>query len=417
MQTIKDHLRRLIDWSGHYAKTDMQYVVKSGAWLSVGQGGALILAFCMSVAFANLIPKDLYGNYKFILSAVGILGTLSLSGLGPVVTQATATGDTTVFPQAVKTYIRWGILVCAVSLLVGLYYAINENFPLALSFSIAGLTFPLINGYALYASYLNGKKDFKRSALYWLSIQGLLDFTLVLAMYLGANIITLVTIYFVVQTVTTFWFYTKTLKVYPPESGKHTGGMIAYAKHLSLMGFIGGVANQVDKILVFHFSGAVALATYSFAFAIPEQIKGSYKNLFAIALPKYSENSALDIKASIQDKMLRLTLITVLIVIAYILLSPLIFSTLFPKYLDSVFYSQIYIVGLLTIPGISLTGIYFQVKKDTRLQYKINIINSIFTILIGVFLVSCFGILGAVIENTVSWTFMLLLNLYYFYTN
>ena len=156
------------------------------------------------------------------------------------------------------------------------------------------------------------------------------------------------------------------------------------------------------------------MAVYTFAFAIPEQIKGSYKNLFNIALPRYVELPPDKLRASIIDKTIRLTLVSMLIVTAYILISPYLFQILFPKYLDSVFYSQIYILGLIAIPGISLFGTYFQIKKATATLYKLNIISNIATIVLTVILISRWGIFGAVIENGLSWLVMLVINGYYF---
>ena len=190
--------------------------------------------------------------------------------------------------------------------------------------------------------------------------------------------------------------------------------MVPYGKHISLMNLFGTLANQLDKILVFHFLGAAPLAVYTFAFAIPEQIKGSYKNLFNIALPRYAELAPEKLRASIINKTIRLTTISILIVIVYILISPYLFMLLFPKYLDSVHYSQIYILGLIAIPGISLFGTYFQVKKATATLYKLNIISNVATIILTVILISRWGILGAVYENGLSWFLMLGINYYFF---
>ena len=46
---------------------------------------------------------------------------------------------------------------------------------------------------------------------------------------------------------------------------------------------------QSHRILAFHYLGAVELAIYSFAIAPPEQIKGVFKFLGTLALPKFSK--------------------------------------------------------------------------------------------------------------------------------
>ncbi|OHA87430.1 MAG: hypothetical protein A2123_00135 [Candidatus Zambryskibacteria bacterium GWB1_40_5] len=183
------------------------------------------------------------------------------------------------------------------------------------------------------------------------------------------------------------------------------------------MNFFGTLANQLDKILVFHYLGAANLAIYAFSQAIPEQIKGSFKNLFNIALPKYAVLEDQDLRKSILKKTWQLMIITSVIVVAYILVAPFIFQFFFPQYTDAVIYSQIYMLGLIAIPGISLFGTYFQIKKATRTMYKLTIVSNVTTIILTFILIYNFGLKGAVIENGISWLIMLGVHYYYFSTH
>src|SRR3989338_918250 len=117
----------------------------------------------------------------------------------------------------------------------------------------------------------------------------------------------------------------------------------------------------------------------------------------------------------ILDKIKRLTLITALLVVGYCLTAPLIYRLLFPAYQDAVFYSQIYMLGVIAIPGISLFGTYFQVRKDTKTLYKLSVISNLSTIVLTFVLISRFGLLGAVIENGISWFLILAIYIYYFH--
>ena len=120
------------------------------------------------------------------------------------------------------------------------------------------------------------------------------------------------------------------------------------------------------------------------------------------------------LRASVLDKFYRLTAITIAGVAAYYFLAPYIYHIFFPKYLDSVWYSQIYMLGLATVPGISLFSNYFQVKKDTVTLYKLTIAGNVVTIALTAILIYSFGLAGAVIENGLSWLTMLLVSAYYF---
>ncbi len=261
---------RILKWSERYTKTDMVYIVKGGFWLSIGQVVAVVSSFFLSVILAHALPKEVYGNYKYILSITGIIGGLSLSGIGTTLTQAVARGAEGTLFLAVRTQLKWSGLVGLGCLVVGGYYFLNDNTIVAASMVVAALTVPFANSFGLYGSYLAGKKDFQRSTLYW--IVGQLVSVVVLASIAitTQSVFGLIAGYFITSLLSALYFYHRTLKKSPPSETAGDPSMIRYGGHLSIMNFIGTVANQLDKVLVFHYVGAVPLAIYSFAFAIPE---------------------------------------------------------------------------------------------------------------------------------------------------
>lgn len=416
MEKIKnlgnDSLKRL----GGFFETDIDYVAKSGFWLSLGQIYASLLALALSIFFANFVSKEIYGQYKFILSATGILGALSLTGMGNVVIQGVAKGSEGVLKKAVNLSLKWGTIIVAMGLSSSIYYFINKNSILGFSFVIASLSLPLINAFSLYGGYLSGKKNFKMSTVYWAVSQTIISIGVILISIFTKNILSLVIVYFSASAGVAVWSYFHVLSKYKPNHVQDET-IMSYGKHMSFINFFGTLSNQLDKILVFHFLGATQVAIYVFSQAIPEQIKGSFKNLFAIALPKYATLSDSDLRKSILKKTNQLTVISILIVVFYITISPFIFTLLFPKYLESVVYSQIYMLGLIAIPGISLFGVYFQIKKDARTMYKLSMTSNIVTTLLTFILIYKYGIKGAVIENGLSWLIMLCINYYFFATH
>ncbi|HBD25103.1 MAG: hypothetical protein A2566_02290 [Candidatus Zambryskibacteria bacterium RIFOXYD1_FULL_40_13] len=416
MERIKKHGVNGLHWLEQYLQTDMVYVAKSGFWLTVGQVVSVMLAFGMSVFFANFIPKEVYGQYKFILSATGILGALSLSGMGNVVIQAVAKGKEGMLKEAVFTTLKWGSIMLVVGLAGSAYYFINGNSVLGFSMLIASISLPLSNSFNLYGGYFSGKRDFKSSTLYWIVAQTILSIGIVVVAILTKNALALVAVYFAISAISAvcgYYYVTRRNHL----NSERDDSFMSYGKHVSFMNFFGTLANQLDKILVFHYLGAANLAIYAFSQAIPEQIKGSFKNLFNIALPKYAVLEDQDLRKSILKKTWQLMIITSVIVVAYILVAPFIFQFFFPQYTDAVIYSQIYMLGLIAIPGISLFGTYFQIKKATRTMYKLTIVSNVTTIILTFILIYNFGLKGAVIENGISWLIMLGVHYYYFSTH
>lgn len=412
-QTLKTWLYRALRASERYTKTDMVYLASGGFWLSSGQVLGAAVAFGLSLAFANLLTPESYGIYKYILSLAGIIGALTLSGMGTAVIQGVAAGEDQILTAATKQSLKFGLLPLIASLAVALYYWYNDNLVIALSMIIVGLVLPISNALGLYSSFLNGKKSFKLSTIYWFVTYLVTSSLLVVGMLWTDEPLILIAIYFIANLALNTLFYwqisyqVKTQTSFRPET-------LTYGQHLTVMNIIGTIANQLDKIILFQLFGALPLAVYAFAQAIPEQIKGSFKNLFSLALPKYASTNPELLKTSVIDKITRLTVLAAIIALLYILLAPVIFKLLFPKYLASVFYSQLYIIGLIALPGIALSSTYFQVLKDTRTLYYITISGNIITLVLTIILVSRYGILGAAIENTISWFLILGVNLSFF---
>ena len=85
-----------------------------------------------------------------------------------------------------------------------------------------------------------------------------------------------------------FYFFKITLNKFPPNQN-HDPETISYGKHLSFTGIIGTVATYLDRLLIFHYLGAVEVAIYSIAIAPPEQIKNLFKNIPTLAMPKLAQ--------------------------------------------------------------------------------------------------------------------------------
>jgi O-antigen/teichoic acid export membrane protein len=161
------------------------------------------------------------------------------------------------------------------------------------------------------------------------------------------------------------------------------------------MNIRGVVASQLDKILLWHFLGAAPLAIYFIAVTPPLKIKDAFKTIGELALPKFSQRSKQELKRSISKKTFKLFLLIVPIVVFYIILAPLIYKILFPQYLDSVIYSQVFIISLLLFPRILLdTSLTAQMRKKDL--YLVRTLSPIIQILLLLILLPLYGIWGAI---------------------
>ena len=328
MQKIKGKIYHLLRWSEKYFKTDMVYLAKGGSWLTLGQIVSSASSFLLAIAFANLLPKETYGIYKYVLSIMGILAIPTLSGMSTAITQAVARGYEGSFSPVLKTKIRWGLLGGLASLVLAGYYYFNGNTTLTISFLISAAFLPFMDSFGIYNALPQGRKLFGISSRYGIISQIAGVSTMITAVFLTNNLFIILLAYFIPWTLMRFIFLQITLKKFPPNQNQDPK-TISYGKHLSLIGVIGTIASYLDRILIFHFLGAVEVAIYSFAIAMPEQIKGYFKNISTLTLPKLSKRSFKEINSVLYKRLLKLFIAGGLIAGIYILAAPYIFKIFF----------------------------------------------------------------------------------------
>lgn len=402
INTAKSKIYKTLRWSEKYAKTDMVYLAKGGFWLTLGQIISSLSSLFLSIAFANLLSPEIYGTYRYVLSVCGILAIPALAGMGTAMTRAVARGFEGSAIPVMKAKIRWGLIGGLGGLILAVYYYFGNNQQLAICFLIASFFLPVMDAFSIYDAVLIGKKDFCHSTKYAVISQIIAVTLLIVAIALTHNLYIIVMTYFLSWTVMRAFFFILTLKKFKlnKEIDQST---VSYGKHLSFMSIIGSVANYLDRLLLFHFLGSVEVAIYSIAIAPPEQFKGLFKNINILSLPKLAENDknqSYPLKL-ILEKSLKVVLFSGVIVIVYIIIAPLAFKLFFPKYMASVFYSQIFSISLISA-ALMVPLTLLQARAHKKSLYKYNIISSVFQIASLIIFIPFFGIMGAVMARVFS---------------
>lgn len=407
MKNFKQKIHNLLKWSEQYTATDMVYLAKGGFWLTLGQIVSAGSAFLLAIAFANLLPKETYGTYKYILSIAGILSISTLAGMNTAIIQAVARGYEGSFIPILKIKIYWGLMGGLASLILAGYYYFNGNTTLTISFLISAVFLPFMDSFGIYNTLLLGRKLFNVSVKYSIISQIIAVAALIAALFFTKNIFLILLAYFTSWTILRFIFLKITLKKFPPNN-QQDSQTISYGKHLSFMNILPLIAQQLDKILLWHFLGPVQLAIYSFAIAIPNQIKSLFKNLQTLILPKFSERSREEIKTALFNKILKLGMLLIFITILYILFAPFIYKILFPEYLESILYSQIFAISIIATTLAILPTTFLQAKLAQKELYQFYTIGAIFQIAALFILIYQLGLIGAVIAKIISEFFNLI---------
>lgn len=403
MRNLRNKAYRLLRKSELLFKTDMVYLAKGGFWLAAGQTVSSISVFILAIVFANLLPRDIYGTYKYVLSLAGILTVLTLRGMNTAVLHAVARGFEGVFFKALKTRIKWGSLAALASVPISAYYYTNGNNTLALSFLIIAGFLPFMDSFELYHALLRGKKQFNLSSIYGSLSQIGSVLALITSVLFTQNLFIILFVYFASWTFLRFVFLVVTIKKtqinknYDP----HT---IKYGRHSSFINILDTLVSSIDGLLIFHYLGAVNLAIYSFAIAPVSQIKGLAGNIPTLAMPKLSVRSSKEINELLKKRIALLFAMGIGISFLYILAAPYIFRVFFPKYLDAVFFSQLFslVIALYlpqTIFGAAITSKLTLIPP--KMLYLWNLPGIIFIIFTLIFIVKL-GIIGVILGRLLS---------------
>jgi len=390
----------LLHWSEQYTKTDMVYLAKGGGLLGLGQLVSMSAGFIMALLFANFLPKEVYGTYKFVLSVTAILSITTLSGMGTAVTRAVARGFDGTMDEAQRTKTRWGLLGSMLSIIIAAYYSLGGDMVLAFSFFTVALFMPTMEAYGVYDSLLQGKKEFGTSIRYAVISKILSIVAVGLTIVFTNNVVLILLAYFLPFTGMRFLFLRRVRNKYKSNDTQEEGAD-SFGKHLSAIGVLGTIAGQLDKLLVFHFLGAAELAAYAIITAPIDQIKAFADNISKIALPKFSQQGAENIGHTIWRRMAVLIVGLAAITAVYWFISPLVFKIFFSHYTAYTHLSQLFGLSIISF-ALFIPLQILQAQQETKRLYVVNILTSTIQIGLSIVLVISHGLVGVVTARIIA---------------
>ena len=389
---------------GRLFRLDMSYLLSGGAWTSLSFGIGILGSVITMVAFGNLLPRETYGTYNYLLSLGASLSFLTLSGTGMGVMRAVARGYENVVPEALRLQLKYNLIAIATVLAVAFYYGVKGNMTFAISLFMLALAYPLAEAFHIYVQILTGRKRFDILTK-TTSIVTLIGAAItVLALYFTNNILVLIAIYSFMSLVPNVIFYkrvTRDLDKTRPDP-EQIRELRRTSFHLTGAGLIGVIASYIDKIILFQVAGPVSLAVYGFAIAGPERLKSLMKNWNAVAAPKIARSTLSEIRRTLKWHITFGVLVGISLALVYLLFSPLLFRIFLPNYLDAIPYSQVMALTLVVAPISIYMGSIFSSQNMLRATYALSVGNHILRITLFVFFAWKWQIWGLVYASILS---------------
>jgi len=403
MERFRNKTYKALRWSEKYTKTDMIYLTKGSFWLTGGQILTAGSSFALALLFARLVPKEVYGNYRYVLSLAGLAATFSLTGLSTGVLQSVARGFYGTFIEAVKVSLRWNSLIFICALGGAAYYLVNDNTVLGYSLLFVAFLFPAIKTFEMYEAFVSGTKNFRTSAIF----RGVADIGTIIAtgiaILITQNVVIIVAMNLFAQLILNAFFFKKIYTSISHDDRKKIEPLVIdFSKHLSFQNVLTNFANYMDKIIIFHFLGAAEVAIYVFATAIPQQIRGFLIHFAVMATPKIAQRPISESVKVVPQRLFISWTVILPIVILYIIFAPFILELFFPAYIESISYSRWYVLTLLLMGNTS--DLILTTKNAVKEKYILNTFASVTLITLMLILGNMYKIQGIVFAVLISKT-------------
>ncbi len=372
----------------------MVYLAHGAAWSLFGTALSWTIALATTLAFANLISKETYGTYQYVLSIADLFGIFVLVGVDAALARSVARGKEGSLYDALKTKIRWGLVGGAGSVLLGIYYFVAGNTMLGSAFLLTGALIPFWEAPGLYITYLQGKKKFAFNNLYDVGAQFFAALAIIPALYFSKDLLVILAAYLVSWGVARCFFFYLTIKQFPPNA-ETDPEMVPYGKHLTAMTAMTTISSQADTVILWQLLGPAAIAVYVFAQALPVRAASIIKIVNRVAFPKMATQEHETLQKTLLPKVLILCFFAALVALAYAACAPFLFSLFFPKYLDAVPYTQLASL-LIVFQPFSLITSSLTAQSKQKTLYIYNVIIPILRISLFLVLIPPFHLLGAV---------------------
>ncbi len=332
-----------------FTNTDMVYLASSGFWITMNTLAVSGISFALSIVFANLLSKETFGIYQFVLSIATILSAFTLTGMNTVITKRTAQGVESVLLSSIKPQLLFNICAGILGLAISTYYALKGNNAYAGMFLMVGVAVPLIATYNSYTAFLNGKRAFKRLFIVSVFLALFYSLGMVLAVLIGASPIALVGVYFLTNTLGVYACFLYTKKIYGLSTSEKLD--LGFVKKLSISNIPSSLLLSIDNIVIYHLLGPSTLALYAIATQLPERALSFLRSITTAAIPKFSTYSHSQMRAIIFAKTARMFTLALLGAGVYAVLAKTIFSYVFPEYMGALTTS--YLGGVASAFGIT----------------------------------------------------------------
>lgn len=408
---LKDRLYNLAKKYSSKVGLDLPYFIKGGFWLSIGQFFGTLKGFILSIVFTNLLSKEVFGEYSFVMTVLGIAGIFALPGMGVAVVQAVAKGYEGTYFRALKEVFKWSWLGSLLLLGFSIYEYLYGRFDVMLIFLILSSIFPFYSVSGFYPNLLNGKKRFDILTKLSSFFNIISTILIVLTVYFTKSVFWIVVITVLAQILINGYFSLFYVKKFVKNKKIDEEG-IKFGKSISFSMALSNIANNFDSLVVAYFLGFSDLAIFKIITSLPNQIKILANAFSPMLLPKIASKDMG--KKDLMKHFKKFFLVVVFLILIYWVIAPFIFKWFYPKYYDYVWLSMVFHLSFISFLYILPYNYLIKEKKGEFLNKFYNY-SAILLIIISPVFIYYYGLIGAIAGRIICRLFALVVILFLFF--
>lgn len=410
MKNIIKKIEKILNIYSKKYWIDLLYFTKNGFRLLIVQFVNSLRGIILILLLTNLLGKERFWEYTFIMAIIWIMSIFALPGSGIAIIQSISRWFEWTYKFLLKNIFSYSTIGSWVLVLIWIFINYFKEFPNANVFFWIALLFPIYVIAWYYPYFLTGEKKFDLRAKYETITSILMIFWTVISLLLFRDIIWIVPSILVVKILANSIFEIKVLK---SANKKIDQEAFQYAKKLSRLNVFTMIKMYWDKLIVSYYLWLVQTWVYAIATNINDQIYALWKIIGNLFMPK-TANIPQEELSKRKNKMI-IVVGWFFLILSFILI--LLYPTLIPLLLwewfkDAIIYTQT-LTAFVTIKCIFIVmNLVDQSKKDLKTTVFSNTVSPIIEITLMIiwwYYFQIFGIIGAkIIGDTMNLLYLLL---------
>jgi len=381
----------------------VRYFVRNTPFLllmeAISNGSALLLTY----VFAHYTTQEVYGQYRYVISILGVAAILSLPGVNTAIAQAAARSFEGVLWEGTKLRLRYALLgSIGLFLVAASIYLSKDTLGVTGGLIITAVLFPLYYGLDTVTSFLHGKEHFRTFSAICCVLALLPTLATIAVTLLGSRLEGIIATQLGMTALLNVIFL-RAISTRLVRNSDIDEGALDYGKRVSGISLVGTIHANLNSLIVGTFFGFVDLALFSIGEIFYKGLKQLIYVLTLQAFPKLAAKSDEDAVRTVIRSLKYTWAVFILACTAIIFALPRLIPLLFTvKYTESILYAQLLVVGvLLSFPGAQFVT-YFASHKKMAQQYKVQLSFALVEVGAILVLVWFFGVLGIIFARIIS---------------